>query len=69
MEMKLGRLKVRLLHMSESDDSGYVGGTPSERMAMVWALSYNAYALMGYDVDGPLRRNVARLIRLNKESG
>lgn len=68
MEIKADKSKVRLTRISESDDSGYVEGTPSERMAMVWALSYDAYALMGYDVDAPLRRDVAKLIRLEEEA-
>ena len=63
MEMKVDRSKARLLRMSESDDSGYVEGTPSERMEMVWALTCQVLALSGYDVDAPLRRDIAKLIR------
>jgi len=63
MEMKVDRSKARLLRMSESDDSGFVEGTPAERIAMVWPLTYEAFALMGYDVNAPLRRDVARLTR------
>lgn len=49
--------------MFESDDSGYVEGTPSERMEMMCAMSYETFALMGYDVDAPMRRDAARLFR------
>jgi hypothetical protein len=49
--------------MSESDGSGFFEGTPSERMEMMWAMPYEAFALMGYAMDAPLRRVIARLFR------
>ena len=63
MEMKVDRSKARLLRMSESDDSGYVEGTPSERIAMVWPLTCQVLPLSGYDVDAPMRRDIAKLFR------
>lgn len=55
--------KARPLWMSESDYFGFVEGTPAERLAMMRPLTYEAFALMGYDVDAPLRRDIAKLIR------
>ncbi len=63
METKVDRSKARLLWMSESDYFGFVEGTPAERLAIMWPLTYEAFALMGYDVDAPLRRDIAKLIR------
>lgn len=64
MEMKVDRSKARLLRMSESDDSGFVEGTPSERIAMVWPLTYEVFSLSKYhDVERRLQRHVVRVTR------
>ena len=64
MDRKVDKTKAALLKPSEADDSGYVEGTPAERIAMVDQLTRNAWAFMGKkDAEPRLQRHIAKLIR------
>jgi hypothetical protein len=55
--------------MPESDDSGFVEGTTLDRIAMVWPLTCEAYASdPNFDPNAPLNRNIARLIKMKRDS-
>jgi hypothetical protein len=62
--MKLDRKKARLIKMHEDNDDGYVDATPGERMSIVCELTKEAWAFVeGVDVEQPLQRDVAVLIK------
>lgn len=46
------------------EDSGYVEGTPEERICMVWEISCDTWAFMkGWHAEQRLQRNVATVVR------
>jgi len=51
--------------LKDHDDTGYVEGTPAERMAMVWEITKNVWAFRDpkFDAEQSLQRNVTKLIR------
>lgn len=62
---RLDRHQVRLYRSrAEADDSGYMSGTPAERLSQVWELTREAWAFFrGADAERRLQRHVAVLIR------
>jgi hypothetical protein len=49
---------------AEADDSGYMPGTPEERLSEVWELTREVWAFsQGTDAERRLQRDVAMLIR------
>ena len=57
---------ITVIHKSDSRNSGYVPGTPSERLAMVWPLTVEAVSLgLGkkYNVEQRLQRHIIRIIK------
>ena len=47
--------------LHDPDDTGYVEGTPEERVAMVWELTRAAWSFVdGFDPDQPMQRHIAR---------
>ena len=57
--------KVTKTTLDEHDDSGYVEGTPAERMAMVWEITKTAWLFKdpSFNAEQPLQRHVTKLIR------
>lgn len=46
----------------------FVPGTPEERIAMIWPLTCEAYKSdPNFDPNLPMRRDIARLIRLEDD--
>ena len=61
----LDRQHVRLFRShEESDDGGYMEGTPAERLSQVWELTKEVWSFVpGQDAEQRLQRHVAVLIR------
>jgi hypothetical protein len=51
--------------LKDHDDTGYVEGTPEERIAIQWELTKMAWKLADPSVDAeqPLQRHVTNIIR------
>ena len=61
--------KITVIRKSDPGNSGYVPGTPAERMAMVWPLTLEAVSLSGkYNAEQPLQRHIVNIIKKNKRS-
>ena len=55
---------ITVLRQSDPDNSGFVPGSMSERMAMVWPLTREAVSLgKKYDAEQRLQRHIVRLIK------
>ena len=55
---------ITVLQQSEPGNSGFVPGSMSERMAMVWPLTREAVFLgKKYDAEQRLQRHIVRLIK------
>jgi hypothetical protein len=55
---------ISVHRLTDSGNSGYVPGTMSERLAMVWPLTCEAVSLSKkYDAEQRLQRHITRLIR------
>lgn len=63
--MSVDRQRVRLFRsLSESDDGGFMPGTPAERLAQVWELTREAWFFADpTGAEQRLQRDVAVLIR------
>jgi len=59
------RIPVRKLRLGEEDElADYVALTPSERLAMIWPLTVQAWAFAGRDIrELRLSRSTVRVIR------
>ena len=57
--------KIVKTSLYDHDDSGYVEGTPAERMAMVWEITKTAWLFKdpNFNAEQPLQRHVTKLIR------
>src|ERR1700726_2184308 len=56
----LDRQHVRLFRShAESDDGGYMEGTPAERLSQVWELTREVWSWKGHDAEQRLQRHVA----------
>ena len=51
--------------LKDHDDTGYVEGTPAERVAFQWELTKMAWKLAdrNFDAEQPLQRHVTNVIR------
>jgi len=51
--------------LKDHDDTGYVEGTPAERIAIQWELTKMAWKLAdrNFDAEQPLQRHVTNVIR------
>ena len=55
---------ITVLQQSDHRNSGYVPGTMSERIAMVWPLTCEAVSLgKKYDAEQRLQRHIVRIDR------
>jgi hypothetical protein len=55
---------ITVIHKSDPRNSGYVDGTMSERIAMVWPLTCEILSLTKkYDVEQRLQRHVTNVIK------
>ena len=55
---------ISVLHQSDPGNSGFVPGSMSERIAMVWPLTREAVSLgKKYDAEQRLQRHIVRIIR------
>jgi hypothetical protein len=55
---------ISIIKQSDSRNSGYVPGSASDRVALVWPLTCEAVALSKkYDVEQRLQRHITRLIK------
>ena len=55
---------IAVINKSAPDNSGYVPGSPDERIALVWPITREAvYLSKKYDVEQRLQRHITRLIR------
>ena len=55
---------ISVIRQSDSANSGYVQGSMSERIAMVWTLTCEAVSLgKKYDAEQRLQRHITRLIK------
>jgi hypothetical protein len=63
--MSVDRQHVRLFRsLIESDDGGYMPGTPAERLAQVWELTREVWSFWDpSSAEQRLQRNVAVLFR------
>jgi hypothetical protein len=63
--MALDRQHVRVFQShGEADDSGFMPGTPAERLAEVWELTREAWLFLEpTDAEQRLQRDVAVLVR------
>jgi len=60
---------ISIISKSDHRNSGYVPGSMSERIALVWPLTCEAVALSKkYDVEQRLQRHITRLIIKNKRA-
>ncbi len=59
------QIPVRKLHLGEEDDlADYIDKTLSERLAMIWPLTIEAWAFAGQDIrERRLSRSTVRIIR------
>ena len=58
---------ISVLAQSDRGNSGYVPGSMSERVALVWPLTCEAVSLSKkYDVEQPLQRHITRLIKMKQ---
>ena len=56
--------KITVIHKSDPGNSGYVPGTPAERIAMVWPLTLEAVSLSGkYNAEQRLQRHIVNIVR------
>lgn len=57
--------EVRIRRLPDSvGDSDYKNMTPSQRFAMVWQLTLDAWAFKGEPVTEPMPRHIVRVVRL-----
>jgi len=55
---------ISIIHQSDPRNSGYVSGSASDRVALVWPLTCEAVSLSKkYDVEQRLQRHITRLIK------
>ena len=55
---------ISVIRQSDPRNSGYVPGTMSERIALVWPLTLEAVSLSRkYDAEQRLQRHITRVIR------
>jgi len=55
---------ITVIRQSDPRNSGYVPGSMSERIALVWPLTLEAVSLSGkYDTEQRLQRHITRVIR------
>ena len=56
---------ISVIRQSDPANSGYVQGSMSERIAMVWTLTCEAVSLgKKYDAEQRLQRHITRLIKI-----
>lgn len=56
--------RVRKLDRHEVRDDDLKDATPAERMAMLWPLTVDVWAFMGYDIaESRLSRHIVRVLR------
>jgi hypothetical protein len=59
---------ISVLHQSDPAHSGFVPGSMSERIALVWPLTREAVSLgKKYDAEQRLQRHIVRIIRRTKD--
>jgi len=62
--MDMDRTVTRLRRKDEPDEIVAFPGTVEERLGFIWQLTKELYSLSGkYDVEGPMRRDITRIIR------
>jgi hypothetical protein len=62
--MERRSLRIRRSTLAEQGKERDLDGTtPAERLAMVWPLTVEAWALAGYDADAPMQKHVVRIGR------
>jgi len=55
---------ISVIRKSDSANSGYVSGSMSERIALVWPLTQEAVSLgKKYDAEQRLQRHITKLIK------
>ena len=55
---------ISIVKQSDSDDSGYVNGSMSERIALVWPITCEAVSLSKkYDAEQRLQRHIIKFIK------
>jgi hypothetical protein len=61
---RVDRSKIRVLRMKDAPEMEVMEGTYAERIAVVWELTCNAWAMTGeFDVESRLRRDLVHLQR------
>jgi len=55
---------ITVINKNDKRNSGYVPGTPEERVAMVWPLTCEAVSLSGkYDAEQRLQRHIINIYK------
>ena len=55
---------ISIIKQSDSDNSGYVNGSMSERIALVWPITCEAVSLSKkYNVEQRLQRHIIKFIK------
>ncbi|MDH4038108.1 MAG: hypothetical protein OEX18_05860 [Candidatus Krumholzibacteria bacterium] len=63
MAVNRKNLRVRVLERHEGFDDDLKDATPADRIAMVWPLTVDVWAFMGYDIaQYRLSRHIVRVI-------
>ena len=59
------RKQIIRRQLKDHEDTGYVEGTPAERVAIQWELTKMAWKLAdkNFDAEQPLQRHVTNVIR------
>ena len=64
--MKMDRKQITVHKNGHPANDDYIDLPPNERIALVWELTKEVYALTGkHDVESRLQRNVVNMIRKN----
>jgi len=64
MQSEINKTIIRR-QLKDHDDTGFVEGTPAERIAIQWELTQMAWKLAdkNFDAEQPLQRHVTNVIR------
>lgn len=61
--MKLKKDIVRVIHLEDENDDGFVSGSPAELFEMVWELTCDIWAFGGVgNAERRLQRDVTNLV-------